>query len=388
MSRASSSLPRILRIPRSDEADTYVLVHVLWVGSAALDLNLTATEGDIPYTGVVRQARSESHRTKSFQGSDDDWTHIMLHVLGQLEGSIEKSTIPPGIESWASITTCSTGENELVISIRRKIQAITLKLGSIILRETGEQAVELFDWAAVAVTRSDFLEQRLSTLQQCYHTAEDTINQLVTQLEELTRAKRLHEEQLITNFTQLLNEKKLKIRNQQRLLASAKTNVDVYNSHTALSGGFSEPVETSWHMKRTVSELKSDDTESEDVFESLDPERTNAQSSPIGGGGEEEKEEEEEEPNTDDWLFPTSQGVGKENCAGGHMSLSPHDDQREEKARRPKEAYDRPITNEQTPPPRRVLPFTPIPPTRRRNKLRNQQHEREESAGETDDDEL
>lgn len=34
-------------------------------------------------------------------------------------------------------------------------------------------------------------------------------------------AKSQHENQLLANFAQLLNEKKLKIRNQQRLLASA-----------------------------------------------------------------------------------------------------------------------------------------------------------------------
>jgi hypothetical protein len=35
------------------------------------------------------------------------------------------------------------------------------------------------------------------------------------------QAKTQHENQLVANFAQLLNEKKLKIRNQQRLLASA-----------------------------------------------------------------------------------------------------------------------------------------------------------------------
>jgi DNA double-strand break repair and V(D)J recombination protein XRCC4 len=53
-------------------------------------------------------------------------------------------------------------------------------------------------------------------------TAEETINKLNGQLEELINAKSEHESQLISKFVQLLNEKKLKIRNQQRLLASAR----------------------------------------------------------------------------------------------------------------------------------------------------------------------
>jgi len=55
-----------------------------------------------------------------------------------------------------------------------------------------------------------------------FSTAEETINKLNGQLEELINAKSEHESQLISKFVQLLNEKKLKIRNQQRLLASAR----------------------------------------------------------------------------------------------------------------------------------------------------------------------
>jgi septal ring factor EnvC (AmiA/AmiB activator) len=70
------------------------------------------------------------------------------------------------------------------------------------------------------------LEQRLSRLQQQYRAADNTIKQLNKQIEDFITAKSRHEEQLMTNFTQVLNQKKLKIRNQQRLLASAKIDVD------------------------------------------------------------------------------------------------------------------------------------------------------------------
>ena len=52
------------------------------------------------------------------------------------------------------------------------------------------------------------------------------MQQLKKQLEELTKAKAQHEHSLVANFAQLLNEKKLKIRNQQRLLASATVDPD------------------------------------------------------------------------------------------------------------------------------------------------------------------
>lgn len=95
------------------------------------------------------------------------------------------------------------------------------RLGTVTLKQDDGQAIELFDWAGIAITKADALEKQLSSLSHRCHLAEDTIQQLNKQLEELIDAKSQHEDQLVANFAQLLNEKKLKIRNQQRLLASA-----------------------------------------------------------------------------------------------------------------------------------------------------------------------
>lgn len=46
--------PRVLRVPRSDEPEAFVLVHVAHQGPAVLDLALTATEGECPYTALGR----------------------------------------------------------------------------------------------------------------------------------------------------------------------------------------------------------------------------------------------------------------------------------------------------------------------------------------------
>lgn len=96
------------------------------------------------------------------------------------------------------------------------------RLGSITLRQDDAQAIQLFDWTGLSVARVDALEQQILSLTERYRIAEDTINKLNVQLEKLIQAKSEHEDQLISRFVQLLNEKKLKIRNQQRLLASAK----------------------------------------------------------------------------------------------------------------------------------------------------------------------
>lgn len=55
-----------------------------------------------------------------------------------------------------------------------------------------------------------------------YQTQADIIKKLNEQLEDLIRAKQEHETLLLEKFQALLNAKKLKIRDQQRLLAGAK----------------------------------------------------------------------------------------------------------------------------------------------------------------------
>lgn len=43
--------PQILRIPRSDDPESYVLLRVTKLRPASLDLDIAATEGENPYTG-------------------------------------------------------------------------------------------------------------------------------------------------------------------------------------------------------------------------------------------------------------------------------------------------------------------------------------------------
>lgn len=95
------------------------------------------------------------------------------------------------------------------------------RLGAIALKQNDEQAIELFEWSGIAAARTSALELQVTGLQDKYRVAEDTIQELNERLKELTRAKGQHENQLMAVFAQLLNEKKLKVRNQQRLLASA-----------------------------------------------------------------------------------------------------------------------------------------------------------------------
>ncbi|KZN91391.1 hypothetical protein EN45_015250 [Penicillium chrysogenum] len=186
-----STEPRILRFPRSDETGAFVLVHVWCTGPAPLDLSLTATEGESPYVSLGQS---------SAPPDEPDWA--------------------TGLEASASISG-SDEDKAIVITIRKRVQTITQRLGAFTLRQDDEQAVELFEWTGITAARAHVLEQQVSSLTGRYRLAEDTIHRLNEQLEELMHAKTEHENRLVANFVQILNEKKLKIRNQQRLLASA-----------------------------------------------------------------------------------------------------------------------------------------------------------------------
>jgi uncharacterized protein YigA (DUF484 family) len=114
------------------------------------------------------------------------------------------------------------------------------RLGAFILKQDDEQAVELFEWTGLTAARADMLEQKVSSLTGRYRLAEDTIYRLNEQLQELMDAKSQHENRLMANFVQVLNEKKLKIRNQQRLLASATVDAtrgtrDIYRNLRLMS---------------------------------------------------------------------------------------------------------------------------------------------------------
>lgn len=74
------------------------------------------------------------------------------------------------------------------------------------------------------LSRTDVYEHRISTLSTQLQAAEKSIKELQASLDDLVLSKKEHENMLLGSFAQVLNEKKLKIRNQQRLLAS--TNVD------------------------------------------------------------------------------------------------------------------------------------------------------------------
>ncbi|KAJ5653505.1 hypothetical protein N7490_000508 [Penicillium lividum] len=210
----------VLRFARSDRPNEFVLLHVVNSGPAPLDLTLTATEGECPYTARVQESHLKTLCAKNYQGSDEEWTQTIAHVLGQATLT-QKLPVWSGVDASIAITGSEEENKEMIITVRKRVQSITQRLGAIILQQDDEKAIELFEWSGLAASRASELGSQVIDLTERCLTAEDTVRKLNDQLETLIRAKTQHETQLVANFVQLLNEKKLKIRNQQRLLASA-----------------------------------------------------------------------------------------------------------------------------------------------------------------------
>ena len=136
------------------------------------------------------------------------------------------------IDKFELISLVAGGQMTLIV--RRNVSGITQRLGEVTLgvldEEEASERVELLDWVTVAVDRANLLEDKVEDLSLKYDEQGKAIEKLNQQLEELIEAKREHENSLLEKFQALLNSKKLKIRDQQRLLAGAK--VDPHKGET------------------------------------------------------------------------------------------------------------------------------------------------------------
>lgn len=84
-----------------------------------------------------------------------------------------------------------------------------------------EDEFEWFPWMGLAVKREHTLKHEFQTLQSTIRDKDIQIKKLKDSLAELVRLKQEDEAQRLEKFSILLNEKKLKIRDQQRILAGA-----------------------------------------------------------------------------------------------------------------------------------------------------------------------
>jgi len=177
----------------------------------------------------------------------------------------DKSQILEGVETVAEVT-----EGSIVIAIRMRTEDITQRLGTIELSHKEDEAISLFDWCGLATASTSTSTHDLSTLKSKFQAQKDAVTKLSAQLEELIAAKATHEAELLEKFRDLLNEKKSKIRDQQRLLASA--NVDpakLAEFQAPTAAGTDHKAKVSRAGKRKAATAPEDE-DSDEGFEKMD----------------------------------------------------------------------------------------------------------------------
>jgi hypothetical protein len=210
----------VLRVQRTDDPSAHLLLNVTQTSdSRPLDLKLVATEHEHLYHGSVKHNNVAALKTGICTGDEDEWRQVLSHTLLQERPAANLNALE-GLEIVAEVSgeTCT-------LVLRRKFGAVAQRLGSINLSQDDErEEVSAFDWVETAVASSDELRSELATLQASLVSQHAQVASLTTQLDELVKAKKEHEEQLLRKCAALLDTKRAKIRDQQREInARSKT---------------------------------------------------------------------------------------------------------------------------------------------------------------------
>ncbi|KAL8712762.1 MAG: hypothetical protein Q9220_002970 [cf. Caloplaca sp. 1 TL-2023] len=267
------AVEHVFSIPRTDSPGDRVLLHTSSNGSSPLDLQLLATEGSEPYIKTLKHSRISRYRAKSNHLSDPEWEHLLRYALFQErpETPTPKITISQDNDPLLNLElVASLASNKLTLTFRKSISGIHQRLGDLSLSHDPHAAINLFEWCHTAVSHSKSLETTLDDVNR-KHAEQVLISQrLNEQLEDLIKAKKEHEDAIIRRCAVLLNTKKSKIRDQQRLLNTAKVDPKKLEEMQKLRQNFrgkGRTPEVSREGKRKASEPVSEEDDEDDAFE-------------------------------------------------------------------------------------------------------------------------
>ncbi|CAH0040969.1 unnamed protein product [Clonostachys solani] len=319
---------RVLKFDRTDDESRYVLLNVTSRGSKPLDLRIEATEGDEEYAQNLRHDKVVSHMVKNCPVTESEWQAILERLFTQEP--------QPDIQVTATVETGTS----ITVTIRKSVQGITQRLGAITIGVAPGSEFNVLDWCATAVDAAAESKALTASTATKIQDFESTIADLKHQLDELIKAKDEDETALLFKFRDLLNEKKVKIREQQKVIESAPiTRVDDPPEEA-------EPVEaeppkkgrkaaTSRASKRKAPPTKVEEESDQEEFEPMDVDRVKS-----------EPEETEREDDSEATASTTSDAEGddvpiKETTSKGKSSAP----------------ATKPPTTASQPPAPRTLPF-------------------------------
>ncbi|KAI0868703.1 hypothetical protein GGS24DRAFT_481500 [Hypoxylon argillaceum] len=202
----------VLCFPVSGQERDSFLLEVSSNGSRPLDLKLIGSESTAVFLVKLRHKRIDEYKASPSQCSDEEWQQILTSTFVDLKPVSD-------IEVRADVQSDGTS---VTLSFRKNIQGITQRLGSIKLDENSKTEISPFDWCVSAIASRSKVTDELVAATNKINSLEQSLNELKAQLDDFITAKEEDETQLLEKFRDLLNEKKLKIRQQHRLLAAAK----------------------------------------------------------------------------------------------------------------------------------------------------------------------
>lgn len=75
----------------------------------------------------MKQTRLKDLRAKNHQGSNEEWIKIVSLILGQSSAPLDDSDWASGLEASAHVSGSDEDNKELVITIRKRVQTITVR---------------------------------------------------------------------------------------------------------------------------------------------------------------------------------------------------------------------------------------------------------------------
>ncbi|KAI2631588.1 hypothetical protein GGS21DRAFT_150495 [Xylaria nigripes] len=257
--------PTVLRFPISGQSDGSFLLEVSSNGSRPLDLKLIGSESTAVFLAKLRHKKIDECKASPAHCTDEEWQQILISILVDLKPE-------PDIEVKADVQPDLTS---VALSFRKNIQGITQRLGTIKLDENDKTEISPFDWCVSAIASRTKAKEELVDVIAEIDSLKRSVSELKAQLDDFIITKEEDETQMLEKFRDLLNEKKLKIRQQQRLLSAAKVDPEKLatvslseENYTHRRPGLSRSA------KRKALETNEDD-ESDDGFEKMDIDEKN-----------------------------------------------------------------------------------------------------------------
>lgn len=225
-----------------------------------------------------------------------------------------------------------------------------------------DEAIELFDWCGLAVQAAARNRESLSSNSAKVQELSQTVDELRTQLSELIQAKEDDEAELLEKFRDLLNEKKVKIRQQQRIIASAASNGNPMArsqpsqpSQPSLAAQRPERTHAprpSRASKRKAAAAVEDQSDSDDGFERMDAVEDSGKAAvaEVGSDAETNQQTTEDEATAsgaEDEAEMPAEAVPARSAGGTRMHQPPAGNTRQQTA----------VAKNEEPPPKRDLPF-------------------------------